>query len=72
MNHYQESISKVTGVTNETDLQEIENYMRDCYFNSTLDWQSKAQFNKGARESWSDIQYMRSPEGQKYMASLEC
>ena len=69
MTHYQESIIKITGCT-ETDAPEIESYMRDIVFHSTLDWQPKALFNKGAKEAWSDIQWMRSPEGIAYMATL--
>jgi hypothetical protein len=29
----------------------IEHIMRDEVFHSTLDWQSKAEFNRGAREA---------------------
>lgn len=68
---YLKSISEATGVTNVADLNEIEDYMRNVYFHSTLDWQSEAQFNKGARESWADIQWSRTPEGKKYIAELE-
>ncbi len=71
MNCYQKEISKVTGVTNLKDIAEIEDYMRHTIFHSTLDWQTTRQFNKGARDAWGDIQFMRSEEGQKYMASLK-
>jgi hypothetical protein len=70
MNYYQTLIIEATGCP-ETDAQEVENYMRDTIFHSTLDWQSKAQLNKGARQAWTDIQYMRSPEGIAYMKELE-
>ena len=66
---YKESIIEVTGC-NPKDADEIEEYMRNIYFHSTLDWQSKAQFNKGARESYKDILWMRSPEGVEYMKQL--
>ncbi len=68
---YALSISKATGQTDPETLAEIEDYMRNIIFHSTLDWQTKAQFNKGAREAWQDIQFMRSPEGIAYMARLD-
>lgn len=70
MTHYQQQISKATGVTDATTLQDIEDYMRDIYFHSTLDWQSEKQLKQGAIDSWGDIQFMRSAEGQEYMKQL--
>lgn len=67
--NYQESIIKATGCT-PADAIEVEDYMRNIYFHSTLDWQSKALFNKGAKESYNDILWMRSPEGIEYMKQL--
>ena len=69
MNHYQKLIIAVTGC-NEQDAAEIEDYMRHVIFHSTLDWQTKAQFNKAAKTAWNDIQFMRSPEGQKMLAEM--
>jgi len=66
---YQREIIQITGCKPE-DAEEIEDYMRNIIFHSTLDWQSKAQFNKGARESYRDILWMRSPEGVEYMKQL--
>lgn len=70
MNSYHKQIIEATGCT-EADVQEVEEYMRVIIFHSTLDWQSKEQFNNGARDAWSDILYMRSPEGTAYMKKLE-
>jgi hypothetical protein len=70
MTHYQDLISKATSVTNLTDLNEIEDYMRNVYFHSTLDWQTKAQLNKAARQSWGEIKFMRSEEGKAYLAKF--
>lgn len=64
-------ISQAIGITDPTDLADVEDSMRNDIFHSTLDWQTKAQFNKGAREAWELIQYMRSPEGLKEMYDLE-
>ena len=66
---YREQIIEVTGC-DPLDAEVIEDYMRNIYFHSTLDWQSKAQFNKGARESYKDILWMRSSEGIEYMKQL--
>lgn len=69
MNYYQESIIKATKCSPD-DAGEIESYMRDIIFHSTLDWQTRAQFVKGARDAWNDIQFMRSPDGIAYLATL--
>lgn len=45
------------------DAAEIEDIMRDVIFHSTLDWQTKRQFDKGARKAKKLLDYMRSPEG---------
>jgi len=60
---YAKMISEATGQTNPKILADIEDSMRNDIFHSTLDWQSKAQFNKGAREAWELLQFMQSPEG---------
>lgn len=69
LNCYQSTIIKVTGCKPE-DASEIEDYMRDIIFQSTLDWQSKEQFDKAAREAYADILYIRTPEGKIYMEVL--
>ena len=70
MTHYQQQIIKATGCK-ESDTHEIEEYMREIVLHSTLDWLTITQFNKAARTAWKDIQWMRSPEGIKYMEELE-
>ena len=70
LNHYQQAIVKATKCKPE-DAAEIEDLMRDVIFHSTLDWQTKKQFNKSAREAKEVLDYMRSPEGIAYMAQLE-
>ena len=62
LNHYQKSIIEATGC-NPEDAAEIEDLMRNTIFHSTLDWQTKRQFNKGAREAKELLEYMRSPAG---------
>ena len=51
MSFYQEAIIKATKCAPE-DGPEIEEIMRNDIFHSTLDWQTKTQFNKGAREAY--------------------
>ena len=51
MRGYQKTISEVTGITDEKKLAQIEEIMREDIFHSTLDWQTMAQFAKGAREA---------------------
>lgn len=53
---YQKSISEATGVTNLDLLREIEDVMRNTIFHSTLDWQTKRQFNAGAHSALALIQ----------------
>ena len=67
---YQKLIIECTNCT-ESDAKEIEEYMRNVIFHSTLDWQTKAQFNKAAKTAYSDILWMRSPEGAEYIKNLK-
>lgn len=70
MSFYEEQIIKATKCSQE-DASEVEEYMRDVIFHSTLDWIPLPQFNKGAREAYKDILWMRSPEGQAYIKELK-
>lgn len=67
---YQKQIHEATGC-NPEDAAEIEQIMRDTIFKSTLDWQTKAQFNTGARKAKELFDYMRSDEGKAHMAQVE-
>jgi hypothetical protein len=67
---YARSISEATGVTDPETLAEIEATMRDDIFHSTLDWQPRDVFDRGAREAWELVQYLRSPEGAAEFARL--
>lgn len=68
---YALSISQATGVTNPADLADIEESMRQDIFHSTLDWQPRDVFDRGAREAWEFVQLLRSPEGLAVIARLE-
>jgi hypothetical protein len=48
---YNGLISEATGVTDSDKLEEIEEIMRHEIFHSTLDWQTKEEFDKGAKEA---------------------
>lgn len=61
MSHYHAVITEATGVTDVADLYEIEDVMRHDIFHSTLDWQTRAQLRKGARDAWEVVQIMRDP-----------
>lgn len=61
MSQYSQTISEATGITDAADLEEIEDVMRHDIFHSTLDWQTKAQLKKAAREGWEIVQIMRDP-----------
>lgn len=67
---YASSISAATGVTDPSDLADIEDSMRHDLFHSTLDWIDRATFARGAREAWEIVRYMRSPAGKAEFAAL--
>lgn len=47
---YRALIIEATGI-GEKDARFVEEIMREDVFHSTLDWQSRAQFVRGAREA---------------------
>lgn len=51
MNYYHESIIKATGCL-ESDAPIIEDIMRHVIFHSTLSWQTREVFDKGARDAY--------------------
>lgn len=70
MSFYKELIIKATGCP-ESDAAEIEDYMRDIIFHSTLDWQTVSMLETAANQAYGDILFMRSPEGQEYIKQIE-
>lgn len=70
MSFYHQAITEATGVTLFADLEEIEDIMRHCIFHSTLDWKTRAQLRKAAKEAWEVVQFERSPEGQALYAEM--
>lgn len=49
------AIHEATAVRSPAVLKEIENTMREVIFHSTLDWQDRRTFDKGAREAYGLI-----------------
>lgn len=57
---YNKMISETTGVTDLETLEEIQDCMRHTIFHSTLDWQTREQFDHGAVQAWEVIKYERT------------
>ena len=55
---YAKGISEATGILDSKKLGMIENYMRNCYFNSTLDWIDAKTFSKASRESVLELEML--------------
>ncbi len=51
------------------DASKIENIMRDDIFHSTLDWLSRTQFRRGAREAYQLLQENRA-EYEEFFATM--
>ena len=63
---YRSLIIEATGI-NEKEAGYVEEIMRDDIFHSTLDWQSRAQFVRGAREAVEMLKaYRADPEMSRY------
>jgi len=66
MSIYQNIIIKATGVS-VRDAGYVEDIMREDIFHSTLDWQSRVQFVRGAREAAEMLKaYRVDPELAKH------
>lgn len=59
---YTDLIIEATGCSAE-DAKEIEEIMRGDIFHSTLDWQTRAQLRKAAREGKKILAELRAMEG---------
>ena len=70
MSYYHKLIIEATKC-NPEDAAEIEDLMRNTIFHSSLDWQTKRQFNAGARKAKQLLGYMRSPEGIATIEKVE-
>ena len=68
MTYYEQAIIKATGCSTK-DVGEIEDIMRNDVFHSTLDWQTKRQFNKGAKEAYKifkAIETLKAKHGEQW------
>lgn len=61
---YALSIYQATGA-DVSQLEEIEDYMRHEIFHSTLDWQSKEEFNKAALMAYEELYGKKAPKVSK-------
>lgn len=68
MSFYQQSISKITGVTDTTLLIELEEIMRLEY--RTLDHLSPQKFRAEAKMALAVYNYEQSDEGKAYAAQF--
>jgi len=66
---YQKLIQEATNCK-ENEVEAIEDIMRNVIVHSTLDWLSKPQFNKAAKEAHETYLFMESEEGKKHMIEL--
>jgi hypothetical protein len=70
-NYYTKAIAEALKVPVSAEtikmLDEVEDLMRNVIFHSTLDWQSKRVFDKGAREAKAVYDYAQTPEGKAIM-----
>ena len=55
---YQEMIMESTGCTAK-QVPEVEDIMRHSVFHSTLDWQTRLEFDKGAKEAYVILRLMK-------------
>lgn len=67
---YKESILAATKCK-EHEVAEVEDLMRNVILHSTLDWLSKSQFNKAAKEAYELYLFMQTDEGKKMMQEIE-
>lgn len=70
LNYYEQQIVKATKC-DPSEAAEIEQTMRDVIFHSTLDWQTKRQFNAGARKAKDYLDFLKTPEGMELSARIE-
>ncbi|KKW20986.1 MAG: hypothetical protein UY62_C0036G0008 [Parcubacteria group bacterium GW2011_GWF2_50_9] len=70
MSPYQQAIVEATAA-NGKDAGYIEDIMRNDIFHSTLDWQSRAQLVRGAREAVKMLKiYRADPSLAKYFPEV--
>lgn len=69
MTHYQEMIVEDTGCSAD-EASMVEDIMQNEVFHSTLDWQSRAQFRRGAKQAWRLFQENRE-EYEAFRAQVQ-
>ncbi len=59
------TICEATGITDNTQLEKIEDCMRHTIFHSTLDWQTTEQLHKAAIESIEVLEAVKQIHSQQ-------
>ena len=65
---YQQMIQRATGCS-EAEAGEVEEIMRHDIFHSTLDWQTRAIFDKAARMA---VAYLHGTAPERVVRAIEC
>jgi len=65
---YRDHIAAATGENDPAVLREIEGYMREIIFHSTLDWQSAEVFDEAARVALVELNEMQ-PDLRRRLAT---
>ena len=56
MTVYQELIAKATGLTDANKIDQVEQYMRQVFFRSTMSWQTEEQLTEAAEISAQELE----------------
>ena len=56
MTVYQELIAKATGLTDANKIDQVEQYMRQVFFRSTISWQTEEQLTEAAEISAQELE----------------
>jgi hypothetical protein len=74
LSYYAKQIIESTGCK-ESEVAEVEDIMRNDVLHSTLDWLTKPQFKKAAKDAYEVYLFLHSETGKRYveeyMAEIE-
>jgi phosphoribosylaminoimidazole-succinocarboxamide synthase len=63
MSHYQQIIKRATNCS-DAEVVQIEDVMRNVIFHSTLDWQTREEFESGARLGLTIVRQMAAEDAK--------
>ena len=61
---YHDRIKEITNCT-ESEVKHVEDLMRNVVFHSTLDWQTREEFENGARLAYLVFQRLKKEDSGK-------